>query len=289
MKPLNNLKWVFFGTENLSLIVLNELKQVGLLPFLIITTEDKPKGRNLVLTPPEVKVWAENNSITFLQFKTLKNPDVINEIKKKTQNADVFLVASYGKIIPREILEIPEHGTINLHPSLLPKLRGPSPIESAILTESETGVTIIKLDEEIDHGPILAQEKTTDLEIINLPYASELEESLAKKGSEMLVKVFEKIIKKELIETPQNHDLATFCQKIEKKDAEINLDDPPELNIKKIRAYQKFKPYFFDRKNHNKRVVIKKASFINGDLEIQTVLPEGGKEMLYKDYLNGIH
>ncbi len=272
----------------MSVTVLNVLKQNGLVPSLIITTEDKPKGRNLVLTPPDVKKWSDENSVPYLQPKTLKSEGVLSEIQSKVNEVEVAVVASYGKIIPKRILDFPKHGTINVHPSLLPKLRGASPIESAILTEKETGVTIIKLDEKVDHGPILAQEKTINFELDSIPYANELEEILAQKGGEMLLEVFEKILNGTQTETPQKHRDATFCQKLDKKDALVDLSGSPSTNIRKIKAYQKLKPYFFDSSNQNKRVVIKKARLEKEVLIIENVLPEGGKEISYQDYLNGI-
>lgn len=273
----------------MSVGVLNELKIRGFAPVLIITTEDKPKGRNLLLTPPEVKIWAIENKIPFLQLKTLKDENVLDQIKSISGEVDVSVVASYGKIIPRKILDFPKYGTLNVHPSLLPKLRGASPIETAILTETETGVTIIKLDEEIDHGPILAQQKTINFESDGVPYADELEKTLAKKGAEILIEVFDKILTNNLIETPQKHDQATFCKKLDKKNAFIELSDSPKNNLRKIRAYQKLKPYFFDINNNNKRIVIKNARLENENLVIEKVLPEGGKEISYKEYLNGIY
>ncbi|MES3004596.1 MAG: methionyl-tRNA formyltransferase [Patescibacteria group bacterium] len=290
MEQLNKLKWIFFGTSKFSVIILDELKKYGIMPMLVVTTEDKPQGRKLVLTPPPVKIWAESNKIPFLQLKTLRTDEAFQEIKKTSgDNIDLTVVASYGKIIPKNILDIPEHGTINVHPSLLPKLRGASPIESAILSEKETGVTIIKLDEEMDHGPILAQEKTVDIEENNPPYADDLEQKLAKKSVEILIPVFEKIINRTIEPLEQNHSLATFCQKLDKKDALVNLSDDPVVNIKKVRAYQHLNPHFFDLNNKNKRVVIRKASIQNGVFTIEKVTPEGGKEIAHQDYLNGIH
>src|SRR5262245_26739770 len=134
------INFAFFGGEPLAVPVLNKLKGRGLLPGLIVCNPDKPAGRNLEMTPPPTKLWAEENNIPYIQdFKELK------------EGFDLFVVVAYGKIIPKEILDLAKSGTLNLHPSLLPKYRGPSPIVSAILNgDTETGVTIIKLDEEMD-------------------------------------------------------------------------------------------------------------------------------------------
>src|SRR3989344_2172855 len=180
------IKWAFFGTSLFSVIVLDELKAKGFLPTLIVTVEDKPKGRKLIMTPSDVKIWAEKEKIPFIQPKKLSGELIL---KLSNLNLELFIVASYGKIIPKNILEIPKYKTLNIHPSLLPKLRGASPIQSAILSENNTGVTIIKLDEETDHGPIVAQKNLVSWNIDGLPYAEELETTLAVAGADLLVEI----------------------------------------------------------------------------------------------------
>lgn len=282
------INWAFFGSSEFSVEVLENLKKRGLIPNLVVTIEDKPRGRKLILTPEEVKVWAEKEKVPYLQLKSLKPQESYDLITKHFENgADVFVVTHYGKMIPDSILDFPKHKTLNIHPSLLPKLRGPSPIKSAILTEEETGVTIIRLDSEMDHGPILSQEKVSTLEWP--PYESELEPKLAKLGSEMLLSVLPKWVNGEVKELPQNHEKATFCSKIEKKDAELNLNDPADINLKKIRAYCIWPGayYFDDVGGIKKRIVVKKAKIENNTLILESVVPEGKKEMPYADYLRG--
>jgi len=282
------INFTFFGTSKFSVLVLEELKKNGFIPSLIITTEDKPKGRKLILTPPEVKIWAKKENIPFIQPKSLKDSSIFNTIKEKTFSEDVFIVASYGKIIPQNILDIPKSGTLNIHPSLLPKLRGASPIQSSILEEDETGVTIIKLDAEMDHGPILAQEK---IEIANWPpYANNLEEILAKKGGEILSEILPEWIKGKIKEIEQDHKQASFCKKIEKEDGEINLEDNPETNLRKIRAYNIWPIAFtfYKHKEKNIRLSIKSARSEDGKLILEKVIPEGKKEMSFEDFKKGL-
>lgn len=282
------INFTFFGTSKFSVLVLEELKKNGFIPSLIITTEDKPKGRKLILTPPEVKIWAKKENIPFIQPKSLKDSSIFNTIKEKTFSDDVFIVASYGKIIPQNILDIPKSGTLNIHPSLLPKLRGASPIQSSILEEDETGVTIIKLDAEMDHGPILAQEK---IEIANWPpYANNLEEILAKKGGEILSEILPEWIKGKIKEIEQDHKQASFCKKIEKEDGEINLEDNPETNLRKIRAYNIWPIAFtfYKHKEKNIRLSIKSARSEDGKLILEKVIPEGKKEMSFEDFKKGL-
>lgn len=283
----NSIEFVFFGTSVFSVYVLEELKSHGLLPKLVVTTEDKPKGRKLVLTPPEVKIWAEKENVKYLQLKTLKKPESEEEIRSFSPNGfDLFIVASYGKIIPQNILDLPKHKTINVHPSLLPKLRGPSPLQSSILEENETGVTIIQLDNEIDHGPILSQRK---VEIEWPPYIDELEKLCGRVGGEMLAEVIPKWIDGSLKAVEQDHSKATFCKKIEKVDGEISLSDEPMKNLRKIRAFSNWPTaYFFDDTDSiKKRIVVKKAKVLDGNLVLEKIVPEGKKEMNYQDYLHG--
>lgn len=283
----NNLTWAFFGTDEFSTMVLDELKSQGFVPNLIITTEDKPKGRKLLLTPPEAKVWADKENVNCLQLKTLRNEESFSAIKSSVKEGfDLFVVASYGKIIPQNILDIPKFKTLNIHPSLLPKLRGPSPIASSILSEDETGVSIMRLDSEMDHGPILAQEK---IDIDWPPYADELEKISAKVGAEMLAKIIPEWINGNVKEVEQNHNEATFCSKIQKSDGEIDLNDNPEKNLRKIRAYNIWpNAFFFETNGYKKtRIIVKKAHIENGELVLDRIIPEGKKEMDYKDYLRG--
>lgn len=276
-----NPTWVFFGTSNFSVLILDELKNKGFTPNLIVTTEDKPKGRKLILSPSEVKIWSEKEGVDFIQPKSLKTSEVEQELKK--YRADVFVVASYGKIIPQNILDIPSHKTLNVHPSLLPKLRGASPIQSAILGETETGVTIMRLDAEMDHGPIIAQQKIT---IVDWPpYAENLEEISAQTGAELLANVLPGWIEGKVIEKEQNHGQATYCKKINKSDGELNLNDSAEINLRKIRAYHVWPGAFF--MDNNKRIIVKQAHLENNELILDKVIPEGKKEMGYNDYLNG--
>ncbi len=281
-----NIDFAYFGTSEFAVYVIEELKSKNLIPKLVITTEDKPSGRKLKLSPSPMKVWAENNNIKYIQPKTLKGEDFQEQFKKYDINLSI--VASYGKIIPKNIIEIPEFKTINVHPSLLPKLRGPSPIQNTILQENESGVTIIKIDEEVDHGPILLQKKVENIDWP--PYADELEKTLGKIGGEMLFEVIEKLKNETIKEVEQDHKNATFTKKIEKADAELNFNDAPEVNLRKIRAYNIWpNAYYFENiKGVKKRIIIKKAHIENGELILERVVPEGKKEMNYKDFLRGV-
>lgn len=278
------LKIAFFGTPEFSTKILESLKEGGFSSSLIVATPDKPKGRKLILTPPDTKIWAEKNKIDVRQPTKLKDIEFLNEIKKT--DWDLFIVASYGKIIPQEVLDIPKYGTINVHPSLLPRLRGASPMQSAILKENKTGMTIMLMDAEMDHGPILMQEA---LDISNWPPSiTELENMMAKLGGKLLNKTIPLWTEEKIKPQKQNHSEATYTDKIDKKESLIDFNDNPYWNYRKIQALQNYKPHFFIKKNgKNIRIIIREAKFVDGELLITRVLPEGKKEMNYQDFLRG--
>jgi len=271
------IKIAFFGTPNFAVEILEELKKGEILTDLIITNEDKPQGRKLIVTPPPVKIWGEENDIEVFQPKKLDS-----ESLKKLKDYDLFIVAAYGSILPKEILDIPKHGTLNVHPSLLPKFRGSSPVESAIMEgDKETGVSIMLLDELMDHGPIV------DAQVIELngeEKGSELETKLAKLGGQILAEIIPSWIAGEIDPQEQEHNQATYTQKIKKSDGLIDLDDDPELNYRKIRAFDGWPGTFFFVKKDDKeiRVIIKEATLRNGELKILRVIPEGKKEVDYE-------
>jgi len=285
-KSLPNLNWVFFGTDEFSIRVLDVLKEKGLLPTLVITVPDQPKGRKLILTPPPAKIWAIQNHIDFIQPSSLKNLDSNSSLI--IRNSSFSLVASYGKIIPQDILNIPAKGTLNIHPSLLPKYRGATPLESTILAGDEkTGVTIIILDALMDHGPILAQ-KEISLNDWN-PFYEELRDKLAEEGANLLIKYLQSWIEGEIKPGEQNHSSATVTKKILKEDGLINFDDQAEINFRKIRALTPWPGAYFFIKHNNKdlRVIIKMAHLDNGIIVIDRILPEGKKEMDWESFQKG--
>jgi len=287
MSNTKSANFLFFGSSKFSVFCLEELKTLGLLPTAIITTPDMPTGRGLKLTPTPVKLWAQENSIECLTPEKLSQDFAL---KLSTLDFSLFLVASYGKIIPKNILELPKHGTLNIHPSLLPKYRGSSPLQEQILNdEKNIGVTIMLMDEKVDHGPIIAQEK---VEILNWPVKfDELKMILAKVGARLYANNLENWQADKIKPVEQKHTEATFTKKVEKVDGLIDIETGASYkNFLKIQAYSTWpQAYFFVNKGEQKiRVIVKEANFKDGKLEITRVLPEGKKEMPYKDFLNGL-
>ncbi|MCX6716903.1 MAG: methionyl-tRNA formyltransferase [Candidatus Taylorbacteria bacterium] len=285
------VKWAFFGSSEFSIIVLNELKKAGFLPSLIITTVDKPKGRKLILTPTPVKVWTTEEKIPVLTPIKLSTefPAELQNICEK-EKIELFIVASYGKIIPESVLSIPKYKCLNVHPSLLPKYRGPSPLQSMILNdEKNIGVTIMLMDKEMDHGGIVVQ-KNFAPSVWPMPI-DEFEKALGALGGTALAEIIPKWTTGEIKEKEQNHAEATFTKKITKEDGLIDLHADAYKNYLKICAFKGWPTaYFFKETNETDgtegivktRVIIKDAEFENGELNIKTVLPEGKKEMPYK-------
>lgn len=278
------VKIAFFGNSEFSKFCLDELKKQGVIPDIVVTTEDKPVGRKMIITPTPTKVWAEENSIEYITPKSLKN----EELKNKLSEYNLFLVASYGKIIPKEIIDIPEYKVLNIHPSLLPKYRGPSPLQEQILNdEKEIGVTIMLIDELVDHGPILTQKEVALQEIPNF---EKIQEIMAREGSKLLSEILPSWIKGKIEPKVQDDSKATFTKKVEKEDGLIDLSGDARKNYLKYLAYYRWPETFFEIQKADKkiRVKIKKASFKDNTFVIERVLPEGKKEMDYKSFLNGL-
>jgi methionyl-tRNA formyltransferase len=279
------VKFAFWGTSEFSVYILDSLKSKGFLPKLIVSTPDKPQGRKLEIKPTLTKIWAEKNNIPILQPAKLDDEFYHSLL---TTDYSLFIVVSYGKIIPDKFLSLPKHKTLNVHPSLLPELRGPSPIETAILRDiKNTGVSIMRLDKEMDHGPIIAQAK---YDVSEWTKKEELEKTLAEIGGELLADTLPKWISSEIKEEEQDHTKATYCKKIQKLDAQIDFDEDPYLNCRKIKAYSGWPNafYFLEHGRKKIRVIIKDADFVDGKLVITKVVPEGKKEMSYNDFARGI-
>ncbi len=280
---MSNISFAFFGTGEIALGVLSELERAGFTPSHIVTSPDRPAGRGRALTPPPAKQWALERSIPVSQPEKLDSHFLKNVRMSLTE---LIVVADYGKIIPKSVLDIPKHGVLNVHPSLLPRLRGPSPIRSAILTnEKNTGVTIMQMDEEMDHGPIVAQKQVAITDFP--PRGRDLDALFSSEGGRLLAEVLPKWVKGEITPREQEHEKATYTKKLSKDDAAIILSDDAYNNLLKIRAFDDNpRPYFFARRGDSQiRVVIVDAHMQDGVLVIDRVIPEGKKEMGYEEFL----
>ena len=270
----SNVSFVFWGTDEFSVTVLETLKQSGVLPTLIITNPDKPKGRKLILTPPPAKVWAEENSIPCLQPEKL-NSEFISQLSDV--NCQMFLVASYGKIMPKEIIDLPTNKSLNIHPSLLPNLRGPAPIQETIIRNEKPAVTIMQMNEKMDQGPVIAQK---EIDIENFPVSNVvLNKILAKEGAKLFLEIISDYLSENIKPTEQDDSKATYTKMIEKQDGLLNLDDDPQENYRKFLAYTPWPSVYFFK--DDKRIKITDADLIDGKFVIKKIIPEGGKEITF--------
>lgn len=230
---MQKAKIVFFGTPDFVVPILNSLHQNFDLKA-VVTTPDQPQGRKMILTSTPVSLVAQSLGLPI--FK----PEQLNDsvtLKLKNLKPDLFVVASYGKIVPQQILDIPKYGSINIHPSNLPKFRGPSPIQAQILDGIEnSAVSFILMDPEIDHGPLIFKEKYL---IKPDDTFKSLQVSMFKRASELLPGVIEDFIRGKITAKEQNHKEATFTNHIERQNGYFEIQNPPskEKLHKMIRAY----------------------------------------------------
>lgn len=225
------MRILFMGTPEIAEKCLETLCDAGLDIAAVFTQPDRPKGRGMVLTPPPVKVFAQRMGIDVYQpKKLLKSMDIISSI-----DPELIVVVAYGKILPKQVLDYPKYGCINLHASLLPRHRGASPIQAAILAGDEVGgVTTMYMSEELDAGDIIFMEETP---IYDNDTGGTLHDRYADIGRRLLLKTIRAIEKGEVHRTPQNHELATFCSPIKKEDARIDWTRSSKEIRNLVRAY----------------------------------------------------
>jgi len=267
-------KFVYFGTPNVASDTLAFLIEHGFVPALVVTSPDAPRGRGLVLTPSPTKILALAHNIPVLTPEKL-DADAMTAIR--SYECDYGICVAYGKIFPEDLIASFPKGVLNVHYSLLPKYRGATPLETALLSgESETGVTIQKMVKELDAGDIIAQEATN---ILPGETARELRPRLITLGAELLVATLPKYLEGEITPTPQDATLATRAFKIKKEDGLLDLTTPAEENWNKYRAYaDSIGTYFF---KDGKRMKITNAEFASGEFRVLRVIPEGKKEVAY--------
>ncbi|MCX6753915.1 MAG: methionyl-tRNA formyltransferase [Candidatus Nomurabacteria bacterium] len=270
-----NLKFIFFGTPDVASKTLDILKEKGYIPKLIVTSPDKPSGRGLEMHEAPVSLWAKENNIECLKPEKI-TPEFINEIKP--ENYELSIVVAYGKILPEEIINKPKLGTINIHYSLLPKYRGASPLEAALLNgDKETGVSIQQMEYKLDSGGILREEEL----IIDINDSKDkVRKTLIELGANILCEILPQIQNREIIPKAQDENLATFCKKIKKEDGEIDRSGSAQENWNKYRAFYGWPGIFFFQ--NGKRIKITEAIYENGSFIIKKVIPEGKKETIWK-------
>lgn len=272
------LRFVYFGTPKVASDTLAILIERGFMPTAVITSPDAPKGRGLALAPSQVKTLALARGIKVLTPRSL-DTETIASIR--AYGCDYAVVVAYGKIFPEELIATFPLGVLNVHYSLLPKYRGATPLEAALLAgDTKTGVTIQKMTKELDAGDILAGRETP---IALTETARELRPRLIALGAELLVDTLPSFEKGLLTPTPQDASRATRTHKLKKEDGLLSLlagrQGSPQQHLEnwyKYRAYADTIGTYFMQ--NGKRIKIVSASFKNQHFVPERVVPEGKRE-----------
>ncbi|TSA55772.1 methionyl-tRNA formyltransferase [bacterium] len=274
------MKIIFIGTGKFGAIVLEKLVQSKFRPDFLICPHDKPAGRKQILRACLTKEIAKKYNLEIAELNTLKGKEDL--FKKLAPN--LIIVADTNFILPKEILKIPQNGCLNIHPSLLPKYRGSSPIQTTILAgDKKTGTTIILMDEKIDHGNIIKNKKLNiknkifDGRVKDIQYKTEsakptyeiLRDDLAELGAELLIKILPDWLRGKIKSKEQEHNKATYTKKLTKQDGQIDWSKPAIEIERQVRALNPWPGTytFFEHKGTKKRLKILAVSVlkINGE------------------------
>lgn len=274
-------KFIFFGTPYVARDTLLKLIEHGWKPEVVVTNPDAPRGRKQVVTASETKTAAEANRIPVLTPELLDD-EFVESLKKYT--CDFAIVVAYGKILPEALINAFSKGVLNVHYSLLPKYRGASPVEAALLNDDkEIGVTVQKMVRKLDAGDIVAVKseiiKPDDTNIT-------LRARLIDLGAELLAETLPKYLAGEIAPEKQDEAQATYAPKIQKSEGEIKLNGNDKENWNKYRAYAAWPGVFFTK--DGKRIKITEAKLDEGGhFKTLRVIPEGRKDIDYDLWLKG--
>lgn len=298
------MRIVFMGTPDYCVPTISKLIDAGHEVAAVFAQPDKPVGRKQVLTPPATKVFAEKNKILVFQPGTLRDGAAFEQLKRLAP--DIIVVVAYGKILPENILLLPKYGCINGHASLLPKLRGASPIQWAIVTgESKTGVTVMQMDKGMDTGDILSVSET---DILPDDTAQTLFDRLSLITADLIVKTVDDIERGIVVPEKQNDALATYAPIISKEMAHLDFSKDANVLCNAVRGFYPWpaafcfidgrrikvisaRPCNIDT-NECGKVIDNKGKLVvscggNTAVEFLTVQPEGGRVMTAADMLRG--
>jgi len=304
-----NIKIVFFGTPDFAAGVLESLIENKFDIAAVFTQPDKKVGRKHKIEFSPVKDLALENKIKIFQPESLRDGNIFEEIKNI--KPDLFIVAAFGKILPKVILEISKYGAINIHASLLPKYRGASPVQCAILAgEKETGITLMKMNEKMDEGDILAQEK---IEIGEDETADVLLEKLSQLSATMIAGFVPDWAQGKIKPISQNHSRSSYCKRVLREDGKIEWNKTAEEICRAWRAYCPWPGIYsiLNIKNQLKRLKLLEIGIVpniktgekhgkiieydqkvavqakNGLIILKKIQLEGKKEMEIDEFLRG--
>ncbi|HYD93627.1 MAG TPA: methionyl-tRNA formyltransferase [Candidatus Paceibacterota bacterium] len=275
--------FLFFGTPYVARDTLAALVAAGYVPKAVVTAPDAPRGRGQIVTPCETKTWALEHDLPVLTPTTL-DAAAIEELR--ALGAEYAIVVAYGKIMPQTLIDSFPLGVLNVHYSLLPKYRGASPVEAALLhNESVTGVSIQQMVFKLDAGDVLA---TKEVAIDPLETTRELRPRLIEAGAQLLIDTLPAFEAGTVTRTPQDENQATHTKKIRKEDGLLSLSGDAQENWNKYRAYAESPgTYFFMQRGDTQiRVKIKTANYKDGRFIPLRVVPEGKKETDYRSLAN---
>lgn len=227
-----NSRIVFFGTPDLAVPVLKRLSAEGYRPVAVVTAPDQPVGRKKNLTPPPIKEVGNELQIPVLQPPTLKDSAFLEEFK--ALEPDLCIVVAYGKLIPQNYLDIPKFGFLNIHPSALPEYRGPAPIQAAIRDgRTETAISVMLLDKDMDHGPLLA---TRQVALDPKKYYPEIAQSLFEEAALLLIETLPQWLAGAIRPVEQDHSKATFTKLLDREDGRIDWKRSADDIFNQVRA-----------------------------------------------------
>ena len=299
------MKIIFMGTPDFAVDALKALHKAGHEIVLVVTQPDAPKGRSRLYLPSPVKEAALELGLEVFQPEKIKRSESVEVLKK--YEADVFVVAAFGQILSKEILEMPKYGCINIHASLLPMYRGAAPIQWAILNDEKiAGVTIMQMDEGLDTGDMLLK---GEVDIDKEDTADTLHDKLKVLGANLIVEALDKLVKGELQAVPQPEGPLFYAKMIKKEDGALDFNESASKLILKLRAFKSWpgtyalfngqlmkiteaKALTETSDEANGTVIdVKKDSFTistgEGSLLVTRIQPQGKKEMAVKDYFLG--
>lgn len=300
------MRILFMGTPDFALFSLRALVEAGENVIGVITQPDKPKGRGYTLTPPPVKIYAAEHGLPVYQPNTLKGPEFESFLRELAP--ELLVVAAYGKILPKNVLEFPVYGCINVHGSLLPEYRGAAPMQRAIIDgKTETGITTMMMDVGLDTGDMLLKDRVLIEENDNF---EDIHDKLGACGAELLLKTISAVRNGTLTRTPQDNRLATYAAKIEKSDCLLDFSLPAREVHNRIRGLSPI-PLSFTYLPDGKMLKVVTSRMVEspgsgvcgqvlslddgvitvacgtGAVALLTVLPEGKKRMSAADFIRG--
>ena len=284
---MNGLKIIFMGTAELSCASLEKLaREPHARIAAVVSQPDKPQGRELKLQPTPVKVLAQKFNVPVLQPSRARDVQFVSQLRGL--QPDLIVVVAYGHILPPAILELPRFGCLNVHTSLLPKYRGAAPIQWAVANgETETGVTVMKMDAGMDTGPILAQRQTP---ISPQDDSASLHDRLAQLGAGLLLETIPDYVSGKIQPQPQPEN-ATYAPKIKKEDGQIDWKLPAQTILNRLRAFMPWPGAFTFLKSGPKPSLLKiwKAGVVEksgSPGEVLSAVPHGIAIACGKDALN---